>query len=284
MNPRTGAEFGIGVLSDRTGIKSQVLRAWERRFGLEIGTRTASGHRRFTEEDVALVREIVDSRRRGLTLAVAIAGAVDRRRSTGTLSVHASLANHHPELRRMRLDHRHLVALSTVMEDELLARGERTTIWGGFQDGRAYSRSRRRWEELCRTSTWCAVLADFSERPPESGDGPVLINLPRDSPMLREWCVVALSSSFAVILSAWEVPTRTDERTYETFVSTRRPVVITAARALAEITQRVGVPTPPQVMEMVNDADPIETSIRDVDRLWARVIEALVGRDPGLVR
>ena len=123
--------FGIGVLADRTGLSTQVLRAWERRYGLDIGTRTAAGHRRFTDDDVSRVREIVDSRDRGTTLAVAIRAASDRSRGADRASVHAALADQHPELRRMRLDHRHLVDLSTVMEDELMARGERAVVWVG---------------------------------------------------------------------------------------------------------------------------------------------------------
>lgn len=286
MTPGSTLHFGIGVLAERTGLSTQVLRAWERRYGLEIGTRTAAGHRRFTDGDVSLVREILDGRDRGLTLAVAIKAASDRARGADRASVHATLADQHPELRRMRLDHRHLVDLSTVMEDELMARGERAVVWGGFQDGLAFDRSRRRWEELARTSAWCVVLADFSGWPhdedPRAADGPVgrpvLVDLPGDSPMLREWCVIALSPTFAVLLSAWEVPS-SGPRVYETFLSTRRSVVVSAARALTEITTRAGVATPPDVSEVLDDTSQAETSVRDADRLWARAIEALVGQD-----
>lgn len=285
MTPGPTAHFGIGVLADRTGLSTQVLRAWERRYGLDVGTRTASGHRRFTDDDVSLVREIVDGRDRGLTLAVAIKAATDRTRGADRASVHATLADQHPELRRMRLDHRHLVDLSTVMEDELMARGERAVVWGGFQNGGAFDRSRRRWEELARTSTWCVVLADFTGWPhdvaPSTAAGssvrPVLVDLPGDSPMLREWCVVALAPSFAVLLSAWEVPS-SGPRVYETFLSTRRSVVVSAARALTEITSRAGVATPPDAAEVLDDTGQVETSVRDADRLWARAIEALVGQ------
>lgn len=278
--------FGIGVLADRTGLSTQVLRAWERRYGLDIGTRTAAGHRRFTDHDVSRVREIVDSRDRGTTLAVAIRAASDRSRGADRASVHAALADQHPELRRMRLDHRHLVDLSTVMEDELMARGERAVVWGGFQNGGAFDRSRRRWEELARTSSWCVVLADFSGWPHEDGSPaavdsparPVLVDLPNDSPMLREWCVVALAPGFAVLLSAWEVPSSSGPRVYETFLSTRRSVVVSAARALTEITSRAGITTPPDAAEVLTDTGQVETSVRDADRLWARAIEALVGQ------
>ena len=294
MEPGPTTDFGIGVLADRTGLSPQVLRAWERRLGLEIGSRSASGHRRFTEEDVEVVRDILRGRDQGLTLAVAIQGATGRRRGPERTSVHAALVDQHPELPRLRLDHRDLRALSTVMEDELMARGERAVVWGGFQDGRAYAKARHRWEELARTSTWCAVLADFSDGDGAEDNGsersstpgrPVLVGLPADSPMLREWCVVALAPRFAVLLSAWEVPTsRPGRRTYETVLSTRRSIVVSAGRALADIARRAGTPTPPDVVEMLGDADPRpETSVMDADRLWARAIEALVGREAGAV-
>ncbi|MCF6378181.1 MerR family transcriptional regulator [Nocardioides KLBMP 9356] len=286
MTSGSAARFGIGVLAERTGLTPEVVRAWERRFGLEIGVRTSAGHRRYTDDDVSLVREILDGRDRGLTLAVAIKAATDRARGADRASVHATLADEHPELRRMRLDHRTLVALSTAMEDELMARGEPTVVWGGFQDGQAFDRSRGRWEELARTSTWCVVLADFTgwphdeEAPEGAGRAgrPVLVDLPPDSPMLREWCVVALAPGFAVLLSAWEVPSSSGPRTYETFLSTRRSVVVSAARALTAITSRAGVAAPPEVDRVLVDAGEVETSVRDSDRLWARAIEALAGQ------
>jgi len=34
MTPGSTLHFGIGVLAERTGLSTQVLRAWERRYGL----------------------------------------------------------------------------------------------------------------------------------------------------------------------------------------------------------------------------------------------------------
>jgi len=46
----------IGALSDMTGVSADVLRSWERRYGLLSPERTAGGFRLYTEADVARVR------------------------------------------------------------------------------------------------------------------------------------------------------------------------------------------------------------------------------------
>src|SRR5512141_1395702 len=46
----------IGALSEMTGVSVDVLRSWERRYGLLSPERTAGGFRLYTEADVARVR------------------------------------------------------------------------------------------------------------------------------------------------------------------------------------------------------------------------------------
>jgi len=46
----------IGALSEMTGVSADVLRSWERRYGLLSPERTAGGFRLYTEADVARVR------------------------------------------------------------------------------------------------------------------------------------------------------------------------------------------------------------------------------------
>ena len=49
----------IGVVSERTGVNSVTLRAWERRYGLVKPLRTASGRRLYSEDDVRLIEEVL---------------------------------------------------------------------------------------------------------------------------------------------------------------------------------------------------------------------------------
>lgn len=56
----------MGTLSRLTGLKPELLRAWQRRFGLFEPERTAGGHRMYTADDLRLalfVGELVDSGR-----------------------------------------------------------------------------------------------------------------------------------------------------------------------------------------------------------------------------
>lgn len=51
--------FPIRVLSEKTGVNSITLRAWERRYGLLKPYRTEKGHRLYSDEDVELVQRIL---------------------------------------------------------------------------------------------------------------------------------------------------------------------------------------------------------------------------------
>lgn len=51
--------FPIRVLSERTGVGTSTLRAWERRYGLINPERTPKGHRLYSEVDVARIERIL---------------------------------------------------------------------------------------------------------------------------------------------------------------------------------------------------------------------------------
>ncbi|MFT5259976.1 MAG: DNA-binding transcriptional MerR regulator [Saprospiraceae bacterium] len=51
--------FPIRVLTERTGVGSSTLRAWERRYGLLKPQRTPKGHRLYCEQDVESVQRIL---------------------------------------------------------------------------------------------------------------------------------------------------------------------------------------------------------------------------------
>jgi DNA-binding transcriptional MerR regulator len=81
----TSAQLRIGELARRTGVATELLRAWERRYGLLAPTRTAAGYRLYSDEDVRRVGRMRDLVGRGVaaaeaartTLAEAAAGGSD---------------------------------------------------------------------------------------------------------------------------------------------------------------------------------------------------------------
>jgi MerR family transcriptional regulator, light-induced transcriptional regulator len=61
----------IGELSRRSGVSPELLRAWERRYGLLHPTRSAGGLRLYSDEDVARVRRMQEHLDAGLAAAEA---------------------------------------------------------------------------------------------------------------------------------------------------------------------------------------------------------------------
>src|SRR5437588_8812081 len=61
----------IGELSRRVGVKPEVLRAWERRYGILSPTRTEGGFRLYGEEDERRVRRMLEHLEHGLSAAEA---------------------------------------------------------------------------------------------------------------------------------------------------------------------------------------------------------------------
>src|SRR5205809_6032993 len=52
------AEYSIAAVSKLTGASCHALRVWERRYGFPVPIRSASGHRRYSREQVRTLREI----------------------------------------------------------------------------------------------------------------------------------------------------------------------------------------------------------------------------------
>lgn len=64
--PGAGAGMTTGMLARRLGISPTTLRSWDRRYGLGPATRVEGRHRRWTAEDVAMVREMCRMTAEGL--------------------------------------------------------------------------------------------------------------------------------------------------------------------------------------------------------------------------
>src|SRR4051812_7040569 len=69
----------IGELSKRSGVSPELLRAWERRYGLLLPTRSAGGLRLYSHADLERVRVMREYLDAGLAAAQAAALAMERR-------------------------------------------------------------------------------------------------------------------------------------------------------------------------------------------------------------
>ncbi len=231
----------IGELSRQAGISTQLVRAWEQRFGFPEPVRLPSGHRRYTVEDVRAVQRVVEERDRGLRLEEAIAASLRSGQMGESASVYAALSRRHPELTSYTLTKRTLLALSWAIEDEAVAQSSRGVLLGTFQKGRYYGQSRRRWEDLARTARAAVAIADFESHDDEAR--PATVGLPPESPLLREWIVVHEAPDFAVALVAFELPGHGavgDDRPFEALWSVDGGVVRDAALLTAQAGASVG--------------------------------------------
>ena len=275
---RAAEGFSIGVLAARTGLTPAVLRTWDNRFGFPAGGRSATGHRRYSDDDVEQVRRVIEVRDTGVPLRLAIDSVTQGAEGDGADSVHAALAARFPDLRPQRLGRHPLLAVSHAVEDESLARADRPVVLGAFQEGHRYEESRHRWEELARTASWAAVVADFDEQlPADPTARPARCQLPADSPLRREWTVATLSPSHAAVVSAWEVPAAPGaEPVFEAVISTHRPAVVVAARVLCDAARRAGARPPAEVERLIDAAAAgPATSAVDADRMWLRTLARL---------
>jgi DNA-binding transcriptional MerR regulator len=200
----SGTGLGIGEVVERTGVAEATLRMWERRYGFPSPERLASGHRRYSEREVELIRAVAAKRASGLALRVAIDQARSERSQPAT-SVYAALRARRPDLEPRRLLKPMMLALSHAIEDEALARAERMMVFGSFQRKRFYRAAQLRWRELARTAEVAVVFADFPRLRAPRG-APVEVPVPRDHPLNREWAVVCEGQDFALCLTGWEPP------------------------------------------------------------------------------
>ena len=235
----------IGQFVERTDVPEGTLRMWERRYGFPSPARLPSGHRRYSEAEVALVRRVASERSAGLSLTAAIE-RVKEAVASPTPSVYASLRRHRPDLEPCPLRKPILLALTRAIEDESLSRADRPLLFASFQSERFYRQEQARWRELARGAELAITFADF-DRLRKPRHGPAEVPIERNHPMAREWTVVCCAEDHAVCLAAWEPPPtrpRSDQdRVFETIWSVEPQVVWDAARVSAGIvaTKRAGL-------------------------------------------
>jgi DICT domain-containing protein len=189
---------------ERTGVAEATLRMWERRYGFPAPERLASGHRRYSEREIELIRAVAAKRAAGLALPVAIEQAQSEGSQPAT-SVYAALRRRCPDLEPRVLLKPMMLALSHAIEDEALARAERLMVFGSFQRERFYRQAQLRWRELARTADVAVAFADFARvRAPRNAA--IEVPVARKHPLNREWALVCEGQDFAVCLTGWERP------------------------------------------------------------------------------
>ena len=64
--------YNIKAVAQKTGVKSATIRSWERRYGLPQPERSPSGHRRYSERDVELIRWLAACQDEGISISQAV--------------------------------------------------------------------------------------------------------------------------------------------------------------------------------------------------------------------
>jgi MerR family transcriptional regulator, light-induced transcriptional regulator len=259
-------------MSARSGVSEATLRMWELRHGFPKPQRRSSGHRRYSELDLARVRGVVRARKSGLSLqaAIELASGQDDEQPP---SVYAALRERFPALEAQLLSKRAMLAMSRAIEDECLARAERPVLFGCFQRERFYRRSEGRWHELARTAERAVVLADF-RRVRRPRQAPLEVPIRSGEPVAREWAIICESPSFAACLTGWERPREAPgERVFEAAWTVEAPAVRLAAQVCWRLASRTAPGPVADLRERLYDA-PVtrEHELRSAIQLSTRMV------------
>lgn len=237
----TNSDLTTAQLAELTGLSAATLRVWETRHGFPSPARLPGGHRRYSEDDVALVREVLRLREQGLSLAAAIERARRQRRPAAS-SVFAGLRRRRPDVAPMVLPKPAVLALSRALEDEYCAHAGDGLVLGSFQQERFYRSSQHRWRELARTAELAVVLADFPA-PASPAQGPVEVPVGPRHALTREWSVVISARGAHACLAAWEQPSDAPLpdalRRFEVLWSFDPAVVADAVQVAAELLEPI---------------------------------------------
>jgi DICT domain-containing protein len=269
--------LAIGELVARTGVREATLRMWEQRHGFPEPERLASGHRRYRDEDVELVAQVLRERAAGLSLGAAI----ERVRESGGRtepSIFAGLRRRRPELQTIVLRKPTLLALTRAIEDESCAQAERALLFGAFQRERFYRRSERRWRELARTAELTVAFADF-ERVRLPARGPAEVPIARADPLTREWAVVCEAPGHAACLAGLELPASASggdaARAFEVVWSVEPEVVRTATQICLELVRRASPRLAGRLPELASSGPPSDRQLRLATAITTRTLGRL---------
>jgi DICT domain-containing protein len=253
-------DLAIKDVAERTGIAAGTIRMWEQRYGFPVPGRTASGYRRYTEDDVEALRKVLALRHRGLSVAAAISRAQDTGGPSDHPSIYAAVAAQDVGARPQVLKKSTLVALSKAIEHEALALAASPVVFGAFQQERFYRRVERRYQRLALHADAATVFADFPGGVRQPSGGPVEIPITCDDVLGNEWAVVIDAPGYAACLVAWEQPGLTEpggpddgDRRFETIWTIDAEATRRAAQVAARLAGRAAPAVGERLQELLAD-------------------------------
>jgi DICT domain-containing protein/predicted DNA-binding transcriptional regulator AlpA len=197
--------LAIKDVAQRTGIAAGTIRMWEQRYGFPEPERTASGYRRYSEQDVDVLRRVVSFRERGLSVPAAIARSRETGGPSDHPSIYAAVAGGPHGAQPQVLRKSTLVALSRAIEHEAIARAAAPIVIGAFQLESFYREVEHRYRRLARQADATVVFASFDAL--RDGDHePVEVPIAPEDFLGNEWAVVVDAPGYAACLLAWEQP------------------------------------------------------------------------------
>jgi MerR family transcriptional regulator, light-induced transcriptional regulator len=250
-------DLAIKDVAERTGIAAGTIRMWEQRYGFPAPERTASGYRRYSEDDVEALRKVLALRHRGLSVPAAISRAQDAGGPSDHPSIYAAVAAQDPTARAHVLRKNTLVALSKAIEHEALALAAAPVVFGAFQEERFYRRVERRYTRLGQHADAAAVFADFpgGVRHP-AGGGPAEIPIAPDDALGNEWAVIIDAPGYAACLLAWEQPgadVADPDRRFEAIWTVDPEATRRAAQVAARLVGRADADFGERLSELLHD-------------------------------
>ena len=259
----------IGDVAERTGVRVGTLREWERRHGFPDPIRLPSGHRRYTDEHVAQIRDVLRRQQAGSSLATAVARVSTRQPSSTSLFAAVAAASSEPP---QRVSRRAMLALSRSIEDASVSAGGPQQVVGSFQRRGIYDGCAARWHELARGADVALAFADFDDV--RRLDVLVEIPIAIASPLHREWAVVSAGESFAACLVGWQWSL--GEPGFEAIWSVDGPVVATALQRAIDVARTCDV-----TLELPDAVTP-DVAERSAQAVLARIVSHLDGDSRGL--
>jgi DICT domain-containing protein len=231
-------KLAIKDLAEQTGVAAGTIRMWEQRYGFPEPSRTASGYRVYTEQDVVALRRVVAYRSRGLSVPAALERARTLDGATDRPSIFAALASGDSMVRPQKLHRRTLIALSRAIEEEAMARAAGPVVIGAFQDEANYRAVEHRYRRLAHVADAVGVFATFAGARLGDEDEPAEIPISASDSLGHEWAVIVDAPGYAACLVGWETPRRSSERIFEAVWTMDAPVVRRAAQVGATIAAR----------------------------------------------
>jgi DICT domain-containing protein len=205
------SDLAIRDVAQRTGIAAGTIRMWEQRYGFPEPQRTASGYRRYSLQDVDVLRRVLSYRERGLSVPAALERARASADPTDRPSIYGAIVAEGLPVVPQLLRKRTLVELSRAIEDEALARGAGPVVIGAFQRVASYRAVAHRYERLAQVADCVLAFADFDALRAAPGL-PTEIPVGGGDALASEWAVIIDAPGYAACLLAWEQPRGEDER------------------------------------------------------------------------